>query len=185
MGDGKVPLDFCKEHDMLTVGEGEEGKLVWKLKMEPAYRVFALQIGGPWRGVHALPIHLKALMVIFLARALRQREIANQFLKQIAASAGHGKLDFTGVEEQLKKYEDCQAIKMAGNPSCLCGHVHGVIIGNGAYRRRISFRRIFMVKTRGSTHVVYVQQRWPTNRGGRSGRIICALACGKENETTA
>lgn len=107
----KVPLDFCKEHDMLLVGEGEDNKNVWKLKPEPAYRVFALQIGAPWRGVDALPIHLKAIMVIFLARALRQREIANRFLKQIAASAAHGKLDFSGIEEQLQSYKEAKPLK--------------------------------------------------------------------------
>lgn len=107
----KLPLDFCKEHDMLLIGEGEDSKLVWKLKPEPAYRIFALQVGSPWRGAHALPIHLKALMVIFLGRALRQRDIANRFLKQIAASAGHGKLDFTGVEEQLEAYKDAKPLQ--------------------------------------------------------------------------
>jgi intracellular multiplication protein IcmP len=107
----KLPLEFCKEHDMLIIGEGEDSKLVWKLKPEPAYRVFALQIGAPWRGVQPLPIHIKALMVIFLARALRQREVANQFLKQISASAAHGKLDFTGVEEQLEQYKDAKPLK--------------------------------------------------------------------------
>ena len=173
----KVPLDFCKEHDMLIMGEGEDNKMVWKLKAEPAYRVFALQLGAPWRGIQALPIHIKALMVIFLARALRQRDIANRFLKQIAASAGHGKLDFTGVEEQLEEISRRQAIKMVGKPPCLCRHVYGIIIGNGANRRRIGFRGIFMVKTRGSAHVVYVQQRRPSNRGGRSGGLICPLAC--------
>jgi len=107
----KIPIDFCKERDMLTVGEGEDNKLVWKLKMEPAYRVFALQVGASWRGMQALPIHLKALTVIFLARALRERDVANRFLTQIAASAGHGKLDFTGVDEQLKLYQDAKPIK--------------------------------------------------------------------------
>lgn len=107
----KVPLDFCKEHDMLVIGEGEDNKLVWKLKPEPAYRVFALQIGAPWRGVRPLPIHLKALVVIFLARALRERDIANRFLKQISASAAHGKLDFSGIEDQLAKYEDSKPLK--------------------------------------------------------------------------
>ncbi len=107
----KVPLDFCKEHDMLTVGEGEDSKAVWKLKLEPAYRVFALQIGAPWRGIDVLPIHLKAILVIFLARALRHRDIANRFLKQIAASASHGKLDFSGVEEQLQSFKDAKPLK--------------------------------------------------------------------------
>jgi len=107
----KIPLDFCKEHDMLSIGEGEDNKLVWKLKAEPAYRVFALQIGAPWRSVKSLPIHLKALIVIFLARALRERDVANRFLKQISASAGHGKLDFTGVEEQLELYKDAKPLK--------------------------------------------------------------------------
>ncbi|MBS0351351.1 MAG: type IVB secretion system coupling complex protein DotM/IcmP, partial [Proteobacteria bacterium] len=108
----KVPLEFCKEHNMLIIGEGEDNKLVWKLKPEPAYRVFALQIGAPWRGVQpAMPIHIKALLVIFLARALRQREVANRFLKQISASAAHGKLDFSGIEEQLEQYKDAKPLK--------------------------------------------------------------------------
>lgn len=117
----KVPLDFCKEHDMLTIGEGEDNKMVWKLKAEPAYRVFALQTGAPWRGIHALPIHIKALMVIFLARALRQRDVASRFLKQIALSAGHGKLDFTGVEEQLQSYQDAKPLKWLENRHAYVG----------------------------------------------------------------
>ncbi len=107
----KTPLIFCKEHDMLLVGDGEDNKLVWKLKAEPAYRIFALQLGAPWRGPQKLPIHLKALLVIFFARAVRERDIANRFLKQISASAGHGKLDFTGIEEQLEKYVEAKPIK--------------------------------------------------------------------------
>jgi intracellular multiplication protein IcmP len=117
----KVPLDFCKEHDMLSIGEGEDNKMVWKLKSEPAYRIFALQIGAPWRGVTVLPIHLKALMVIFLARALRQRDVANRFLKQIAASAGHGKLDFSGVEEQILEYQEAKPLKWLENRHAYAG----------------------------------------------------------------
>ncbi len=117
----KVPLDFCKEHDMLIIGEGEDNKLVWKLKPEPAYRILALQIGSPWRGTQPLPIHVKALMVIFLARALRQRDIANRFLKQIAASAGHGKLDFTGIEEQLEQYKEVKPLKWLENRHAYTG----------------------------------------------------------------
>lgn len=107
----QVPLDFCKQHDMLLIGEGEDSKMVWKLKAEPAHRVFSLQLGAPWRGVQALPIHTKALMVIFIARALRQRDVASRFLKQIASSAGHGKLDFSGVDEQLQLYHDAKPLK--------------------------------------------------------------------------
>ena len=106
----KAPLDFCREHDLLSL-KTIAGKKVYFLKQKPSYRLFALQLGPMWKGIDFLPIHIKALAVIFLARATGQRPIANALLKQISASASSGKLDFTGVSDQLKKFKDHRIVK--------------------------------------------------------------------------
>lgn len=106
----KLPLNFCKQHDLLDLGVDPDGKKCWTLKTGMAERLFVLQMGPLWKGVNALPIHVKALVVIFVARTQREHEVADRFLNQIAASAIHGKLDFSGVEEQLAKYEQSKVI---------------------------------------------------------------------------
>ena len=106
----KHPLNFCKENNLVSM-KLQDGKETWSLSQGPAQRVFALQLGQLWKGVQALPIHMKALVVICLARAHRERKIANQLLSQIAGSAASGNLDFTGVEEQLQKLKDSKVLK--------------------------------------------------------------------------
>lgn len=101
----KLPLDFCRTHDLLLVNV-VSGKKVWILKQKPAYRLFALQLGPMWKGLDALPIHLKALALIFLCRATGQRPLAKRMLSQIAISAASGKLDFTDVSLQLKQFNN-------------------------------------------------------------------------------
>ncbi|MCX7124645.1 MAG: type IVB secretion system coupling complex protein DotM/IcmP [Gammaproteobacteria bacterium] len=106
----RLPLDFCRMHDLLLV-RVISGKKIWGLKQKPAYRLFALQLGPAWIGLDALPIHAKALAVIFLARATGQRPIAKTLLSQISASAAGGKLDFTGVSDHLKKFKDHKIVR--------------------------------------------------------------------------
>lgn len=96
----KLPLEFCRQHELLSV-KVVANKKIWVLKQKPCYRLFALQLGPLWKGVDALPIHLKALAVIFMARALGKRPIAKKILFQVARSASTGKLDFSGVSEEL------------------------------------------------------------------------------------
>lgn len=105
----KLPLDFCRTHDLLSVNT-VSGKKVWMLKQKPAYRLFALQLGPMWKGLDALPIHLKALALVFLARATGQRPLAKRILSQIAMSAASGKLDFTDVSEQLRQFNNHKII---------------------------------------------------------------------------
>lgn len=107
----KLPLDFCKEHNLLRLMEDEERKKVWRLKAGPTERLMILQMGPLWKGVQALPIHVKALVVIFVARAERDHKVAEDLLRQIAGSAAHGNLDFNGVCELLNKYQNSKVIK--------------------------------------------------------------------------
>lgn len=106
----QLPMDFCREHDLLWVGE-KENKKIWKVKSNQAHSILALQLGPTWTGIHNLPIEIKALVVIFIARALREREVANQLLSQIAMSSASGKLNFAGVEKYVVKYADAKPLK--------------------------------------------------------------------------
>lgn len=96
----KLPLHFCRDNQLLST-KIVAGKKIWVLQQKPCYRLFSLQLGPLWRGPEALPVHTKALYAIFVARALGKRDIAKKLLQQISASAAHGKLDFTGVQEAL------------------------------------------------------------------------------------
>ena len=106
---GKLPLDYCKEHNLIRV-EPVQGKLSWIVIPSAAQRIFIMQLGPLWRGLNALPIHVQALLVIFLACAHKERKIADALLAQIAASSASGKLNFTGVREQLRKYQNSRIL---------------------------------------------------------------------------
>jgi len=99
----QMPIDFCHKNKLLHVTE-EQGKKIWVMNRAEAEKAFVMQMGPLWKGVENLPIHLKALAVIFISRALRDEKTANKLLDQIAASAQNGKLNFAGVEELVKKY---------------------------------------------------------------------------------
>jgi len=105
----KMPLTFCKEHNIVSLKQ-KDGKDIWALDKGPASRLFSMQLGPMWKDLFNLPIHIKALVVIFIARAERERDIANRFLSQISLSAASGKLDFTGVNEQLIKYQNSKLL---------------------------------------------------------------------------
>lgn len=106
----KLPLDFCREHHLLSV-KTVATKKVYVLKHKPSYRLFALQLGPMWKGIDYLPVHVKAIAVICLARATGQRPIAKKLLSQIAASSASGKLDFTDVSDHLKTFKDHKIVK--------------------------------------------------------------------------
>lgn len=107
----KLPLDFCRENELIYQKKTTDGSRIWGLHRGPAHRVFVMQLGPLWRGCDSLPIHVKALIAIFIARAERERDVAKKLLTQIAASASSGKLDFTGVEELIQRYKNSRVIK--------------------------------------------------------------------------
>lgn len=106
----QTPLDFCKAHEMISVTVVKE-RTVWKLDRSEATRILTAQMGPVWTGIQDIPIYMKALAVIFIARATRERDVASRFLSQIARSASGGKLDFEGVEEQIRKYANTEAVQ--------------------------------------------------------------------------
>lgn len=106
----KQPIDFCRENNLLHVTE-KENKKVWGMNRTQAEKLFVMQMGPLWSGMDKLPIHLKALAVVFIAKALRDEKTANNLLDQVAASAQHGQLNFTGVEELVQKYKNHRIVK--------------------------------------------------------------------------
>lgn len=108
----QLPLQFCKANSLLLL-KMVDNKKTWGLKQKPAYRLFALQLGPLWQGLDRLPIHVKALALVFLARATGQRPLSKSILSQIATSAASGKLDFSGVSEQLVSFRDHRIVQWA------------------------------------------------------------------------
>ncbi len=106
----KLPLDFCKENNLLKI-KIEKGQKTWTIDEGATEQLFTLQMGPHWDGLDKLPIHVKALVIIFMGRSTRQQDEANALLEQIAASASHGKLNFAGVEEKLQKYKEHRIIQ--------------------------------------------------------------------------
>lgn len=125
------PVQFAKRHHLMrlerimpsvataTSGVGG-GYVAATLQPEAARRVFVVQLEANWQGVEYLSRPARALFAIFAARAARDREAATQLLLQMAKSAvGNqtdsgatyiGRLNFTGVDDLLKKYLSFKAV---------------------------------------------------------------------------
>lgn len=106
----KLPLDFCKIHHLLRTFE-KDGSTVWCINHGVAERLFVLQMGPRWEGVDRLPIHMKALFAIFVARISRDKEISNQLLEQIAKSSEMGQLNFDQVEAYAKRFSTHKVVQ--------------------------------------------------------------------------
>lgn len=106
-----APLTFAKQGGFLELAE-KEGQPIWAIDKKIAKRQFALQLGPLWPSTPtALPIHIQALAVIFIARIERDNPKAHHFLSQIAYSARSGKLNFAGVTEQWQRYQQSKVFK--------------------------------------------------------------------------
>jgi intracellular multiplication protein IcmP len=95
------PLHFCKQHNLVFVKE-KEGYQVWGLHRVPAASLLALQVGPRLGRFDQLPKYIKGLLVIFIARAARQRKLSDKFLAQFSNSASGGHINYAGVEEAYR-----------------------------------------------------------------------------------
>ena len=99
----ELPISFAKRNHFILIGKDKEGNKRWLIDRVKAHRQFVLQVGGLYKGVESLPIHLKAIVVILALRALHKRPESNKYIFQIAASAAAGgQLNFSGVEEKIQ-----------------------------------------------------------------------------------
>ena len=109
-----APMHFAKKYKLLkeywktpeTGGIYRKEILAVSLIRERAARVFTLQLGRSWQGVDALNDHTKALFAAFAASAGRNIEASWKLFGQLSSSSRYGKLNYTDVDELLKKYQN-------------------------------------------------------------------------------
>lgn len=106
----KLPLDFCREHKLLKVVTRQEKKC-WSIVHGTAERVFVMQMGPMWESAERLPIHIRALFVIFVARINNDKTLSWNLLEQIAKSSGGSQLDFNGIDALLASYSEHKAVQ--------------------------------------------------------------------------
>jgi intracellular multiplication protein IcmP len=115
-----TPIQFCKRHRLLEefkrapsegVARKDWSKIEVSLKRGQANKTFIMQLGPLWGGTNRLPPHVKALFAIFAGR-FNSDPAAVNMLKQLSASAPT-KLDFSGVDQLLKKHEGTKLVQQA------------------------------------------------------------------------
>jgi len=107
----QLPIVFAKKYGFVHIGKNKEGHKKWEIDRVKAHRQFVLQVGGLYKGVEALPIHLKAVAVILILRANHKRPESNKVIYQIASSANGGQLDFAGIEAKLQSLKNESIVK--------------------------------------------------------------------------
>jgi intracellular multiplication protein IcmP len=113
------PMQFAKKYQLLEVLTPTAVKSYMQNKPEVrvikdrAEQVFARQLGPVWRGLERAPIHARALMAVFAAHHNQDKENVAKLINQLAISAGAGKMDYSGVDEVLKKHYQTKHIQQA------------------------------------------------------------------------
>jgi intracellular multiplication protein IcmP len=114
-----TPMQFCKRYQLLDEHKAEpkEGmaKREWNrvevsLKRGQATKIFSIQLGPLWQGIDKLPLHVRALFAIFAAKYHSDMTAVTAMSNQLSISS-KTKLDFTGVDELSKKYQDAKLVK--------------------------------------------------------------------------
>ncbi|MEM1244663.1 MAG: type IVB secretion system coupling complex protein DotM/IcmP [Pseudomonadota bacterium] len=113
------PLMFAKKNRLLIIESFLPKAAMLKnkainiasIKRDEARSIFAMQLDVYWTGPEALPIATRALYAVFAARINSDRAAAEKILNQISKSAMTGKLDFSHVDEVVKKYQDSKIVK--------------------------------------------------------------------------
>lgn len=114
-----TPMQFCKRHNLLQehkpqpregMTRKEWNRIDVTLKRGQANKLFSLQLGTLWQGVERLPPHARALFAVFAARYNGDSKASAALLAHISASSG-SKLDFSGTDALLQKYQDTKTVK--------------------------------------------------------------------------
>jgi len=121
-----TPFQFAKQNNLLQLervaasaplGAMRIGSsyLKAKLKRELTRRVLTVQLGSYWQNIESLPMHTQSLFAVFTARALHDKEAADQLLTQLSQSAHYDhnvqkkdemlRLNELSTKILLKKYQ--------------------------------------------------------------------------------
>ncbi len=112
-------MQFSKKYKLLDVEKKQMGatglsrEMGYEAKVNKyrAHKIFVRQLGELWRSPEELLPHRRVLFVIFAAKAMGDRDVANKLLRQIAISARDPQLNFTGADALLAKYKDNKIVK--------------------------------------------------------------------------
>jgi intracellular multiplication protein IcmP len=118
-----TPMDFAKKNNLLDIIVnpnynpilGENEKTV-KIKEAAARQVFASQLGHLWQGPDQLPIHQKALFVVFTAIINRERKVAENLLREWNISIDHSStpnFNKNYLDKLCNKYKNHNIVKQA------------------------------------------------------------------------
>jgi intracellular multiplication protein IcmP len=99
-----APKLFCQQNNLLHTTKVRDTD-VYGVNQGAAEQIFVMQMGAMIQDLNKLPIHVKALIVIFISKVRRKKSLSNSLLDQISSSASHGKLDFTSVTDHFQKYK--------------------------------------------------------------------------------
>jgi intracellular multiplication protein IcmP len=113
-----TPMQFAKKFRLIVeerqkisgLGTQRENVSISLARAE-AYQIFAAQLGSYWLGVDKLNVHTRALFAIFALCAHHEQDKARRLLNQVAISSASGELNFTGVDEIVRKYQDTLPVK--------------------------------------------------------------------------
>ncbi len=97
-----TPMSFVKHHG-IAIETTKDRKPALEVIPGRARRIFTMQLGPLWVSAHHLPIYMQALFVIFASRGIGKRKIGDDLLEQIARTAQHGKMDFSGTKLAMVK----------------------------------------------------------------------------------
>lgn len=110
----KSPLGYCQEHKLVFPKSVLDYK-VWGLHKSAAYRLITLQLGPQLVSVDKLPIHVKALISVFVARATSKRKVSNDLIRQLSSSSVTGSVDYTGIQETFESLKGEKLVAWALN----------------------------------------------------------------------
>jgi len=118
-----TPMQFCKRYGLLeehkrAPKEGmthkEWNKIEVTLRRGQANKLFVVQLGPMWPGTDKLPPHIKALFAAFAARLNGDAKSSADLFAHISTSSAI-KLDFSGADEVMKKYENTKLVQKIVN----------------------------------------------------------------------
>lgn len=116
-----TPMQFAKKYNLIEIGLAERIGSQFSKTESPEFkitlirpraeRVFSAQLGRPFQKVEILAPYRKAIFAILAARVGRDGKSSHKLIKQMAISAAKGSLDYSGVDELLKKHINNPAVQ--------------------------------------------------------------------------
>ncbi len=104
-----TPLQFVKKYELVNEIT-KDRKPALELVPGRARSTFAMQLGCLWSSAHDLKPYEQLLFVIFSARAIGQRDLADKILEKISRSSQGGYPDFSGAKLGLIKLKQSDLI---------------------------------------------------------------------------